>query len=149
MTPIFVDTNVFVRHFARDLPDQSALATTFLMRVDAGSIEATITESVLLELEHVLTSRSLPYRLDRGDVVKSMRAILGMGGLRLSSADRFTYDTAVDLYEGYPIDFGDALLVARMRQTGAIEVASFDRHHLDRLPNLKRIDLTAAGHRAL
>ncbi len=142
MTPIFVDTNIFVRHFAQDVPDQSEQATAFLKRAETGAVEIAVTESVLLELEHVLTSRSLPYQLDRSDTAKAFRAILGMRGLRLSRADRFVYETAVELYEGYPIDFGDALLVARMRQVGSAEVASFDRHHLDRLPGLRRVNLT-------
>lgn len=145
MTPIFVDTNIFVRHFAQDMPDQSAQATAFLKRAEVGAVDITITESVLLELEHVLTSLALPYRLDRGGMTTALRAILGMRGLRLSSADHSAYQSALGIYEQYPIDFGDALLVARMRQASATELASFDRKHFDRMPNLIRIDLTKLG----
>ncbi|MBI2953344.1 MAG: PIN domain-containing protein [Chloroflexi bacterium] len=145
---MFIDTNIFVRHFAQDVPDQSELATAFLKRAEIGAIEVAITESVLWELEHVLTSRLLPYRLDRADVAQALRAILGMRGLRLPRDDHLAYDDAVSLYEEYPIDFGDALLAARMRQIGANEVASYDRHHFDRLPNLHRIDLADPGSQA-
>jgi len=63
-------------------------------------------------------------------------------GLRLSSADHSVYQAAVEIYGKHPIDFGDALLAARMRQAGATELASFDRHHFDRLPDVAQIDLT-------
>lgn len=141
MTLVFVDTNVFVRHFAQDVPDQSAQATAFLRRAEGGAVDIAVTESVLLELEHVLTSRSLPYQLGREGMVKAFRAILGMRGLRLSGADRSVYQTAVDVYQHYPIDFGDALLASRMRRAGASDLASFDRQHFDHLSGVTRIDL--------
>ena len=137
-----MDTNIFVRHFAQDSPDQSVWATAFLKRAEAGSIEITVTETVLLELEHVLTSRALPYQLERSGMVTAFRAILGMAGLRLSGGDSLTYRTAVELYAQHPNDFGDALLIARTRQMSAQELASFDRHHFDRIEGLNRIDLT-------
>ena len=142
MTPIFVDTNVFVRHFAQDVPEQLAQATAFLMRAEAGAVDITVTESVLLELEHVLTSRALPYQLDRGGMAKGLQAILGMRGLRLSSSDRSAYLAATEIYQQYPIDFGDALLAGRMRQAGSSQLASFDQRHFDLLPNVTRVDLT-------
>ena len=145
MTPIFVDTNVFVRHFAQDVPGQSAQATTFLKRAEVGAVDITVTESVLLEIEHVLTSRALPYQLNRSGMVKALRAILGMRGLRLSTADHSAYQASIEIYEQYPIYFGDALLAARMKQAGATELASFDQHHFDRIPDLTRIDLTQVG----
>lgn len=145
MTPIFVDTNIFVRHFAQDMPDQSAQATAFLKRAEIGAIDVTVTETVLLELEHVLTSPALPYQLDRPGLAFAVRAILGMRGLRLSGTDHAVYQEAVEIYVQYPIDFGDALLAARMRHAGATELASFDRQHFDRLPGLTRIDLTQFG----
>lgn len=140
MTPIFVDTNVFVRHFAQDEPEQSAQATAFLKRAEAGAVDITVTESVLLELEHVLTSRALPYQLDRGGMVKALEAILGMRGLRLSSSDRSAYQAAAETYQQYPIDFGDALLAGRMQQAGASQLASFDQRHFDLLPYVTRVD---------
>ncbi|MBI4321096.1 MAG: PIN domain-containing protein [Chloroflexi bacterium] len=142
---MFVDTYIFVRHFAQDVPDQSQQATAFLKRTEAGVVEVTVTETVLLELEHVLTSRSLPYQLDRARMVKALTAVLEMRGLRLPADDRLAYETAVDLYEHYPVDFGDALLAARMRQAGADEVATFDQRHFDRLPKLTRVDMTQYG----
>ncbi|MDO8691886.1 MAG: PIN domain-containing protein [Dehalococcoidia bacterium] len=48
---------------------------------------------------------------------------------------------ALEIYKEYSIDFGDALLAARMRQAGATELASFDRRHFDLLPDVARIDL--------
>ncbi|MDP2663695.1 MAG: PIN domain-containing protein [Dehalococcoidia bacterium] len=141
MTPVFVDTNIFVRHFAQDVPGQSAHATAFLRRAETGAIVVTVTEAVLLELEHVLTSVSLPYRLKRDGMVQAFRAILGMRGLRLSGADRSVYEMALEIYQEYPIDFGDALMAARMRQAGATQLASFDKRHFDLLPGVARIDL--------
>lgn len=37
--PIFVDTNIFVRHFAQDLPGQAAQATAFLKRAESGALD--------------------------------------------------------------------------------------------------------------
>lgn len=145
MSPIYVDTSVFVRHFAQDVPGQSEHATDFLKLAEVGATEIVVTESVMLELEHVLTSRALSYQLDRAEMTAALRAILGLAGLRVSSADRFVFNVAVALYEEHPIDFGDALLAARMRQAGVSDLASFDRHHFDWLPEVRRVDLTQFG----
>ena len=98
-----------------------------------------------MKLEHVLTSRALPHKLDHGEMAEALRTVLGLAGLRLSNADRHVYTTAVALYEEYPIDFGDALFAARMRQVGASDLASFDRHHFDRLLEVCRVELAQFG----
>lgn len=130
----FLDANVILRYLTRDHPDHSQRAYAFLQRVEAGEIEVTITEAVIAEVVHVLSSKTL-YNVSRTDIQDQLVATLTLKGMRLRA--KGTYIRALDIYATTNLDFVDALLVAQVEQTKDAVVVSFDRDY-DKTPSVTR-----------
>ncbi len=130
----FLDANVILRYVTRDHPDHSGRAYAFLQRVEAGEIDATITEAVLAEVVHVLSSKVL-YNVPRAVIQDQLVAILTLKGMRLRAKGR--YVRALEIYATTNLDFVDALLVALVEQTKDAVVVSFDRDY-NKMPSVTR-----------
>jgi predicted nucleic acid-binding protein len=130
----FLDANVILRYITRDHPDHSARAYAFLQRVEAGEIDVTITEAVLAEVVHVLSSKVL-YNVPRAVIQDQLVAILTLKGMRLRAKGR--YVRALEIYAATNLDFVDALLVAQVEQTKDAVVVSFDRDY-GKMPSVTR-----------
>jgi len=122
----FLDANVILRYLTRDHPDHSQRAYAFLRRVETGEIEATITEAVIAEVVHVLSSKIL-YNVSRAEIQAQLVATLTLKGMRLRA--KGTYIRALDIYATTNLDFVDALLVAQVEQTKDATLVSFDRDY--------------------
>lgn len=122
----FLDANVLLRYLTRDHPDHSERAYAFLRRVETGEIDATITEAVLAEVVHVLSSKVL-YNVPRAMIQDQLVAILTLKGMRLRAKGR--YLRALEIYAATNLDFVDALLVAHVEQTKDAVLVSFDRDY--------------------
>ena len=133
---MFVDTNVFIRHVTQDDPDQAARAYKFLKQIEEGTLEARTSESVVVEIVQVLSSKRL-YALPPDEIRVNLVAILSMRGLRLEN--KRTILKALDLYASSGIDFVDALNVAHMQRLRIDTIISFDRD-FDRIPDIRRRD---------
>jgi predicted nucleic acid-binding protein len=130
----FLDANILLRYLTGDHPDHSARAYAFLQRVEAGEIEATITEAVIAEVVHVLSSKVL-YNAPRAEIRDRLVATLNLKGMRLRAKGR--YIRALDIYATTNLDFVDALLVAQVEQTKDAVVVSFDRDY-DKIASVTR-----------
>ncbi len=130
----YLDSNVVLRYLTRDHPDHSERAYTFLRRVETGEIEATITEAVIAEVVHVLSSKVL-YNTPRDEIRDRLVATLTLKGMRLRA--KATYIRALDLYATTNLDFVDALLVAHVEQTKDATLVSFDRDY-DKIASVTR-----------
>lgn len=130
----FVDTNVFVRHFTNDDPDQAERAGRIFAEVEAGTRRVTTSEAILAEVVYVLTSKTL-YKASRGQVRQLLAPILGLRGFRLRN--KRSYLEALDLFvEKRTLSFADALAVAHARHAGA-QIVSFDKS-FDRITGVTR-----------
>ncbi len=130
----FLDANVILRYLTKDHPDHSARAYAFLQRVETGEIEVTITEAVLAEVVHVLSSKTL-YNFPRTAIQERLVALLTLKGMRLRA--KGTYIRALEVYVTTNLDFVDALLVAQVEQTKDAIVVSFDRDY-NKTPSVTR-----------
>ena len=130
----FLDTNVILRFLTKDHPEQSMAALALLEQLADGRLAATTSESVIVEVVQVLSSRAL-YSLSRAEVMKHVRAVLGLKGLKLPG--KGIYRAALDIYSSTNVDFVDALTAAQMKHRGIATILSFDRH-FDRLPGVRR-----------
>jgi len=128
----FVDTNVFLRFFTNDVPEQAAAAEALFLRAAAGEIELVTNTMVLAELVWVLESY---YRLPRADVEERVMAVALMEGLALPEADLIT--EALSSYVESNVDFIDAFNAAWMRQRGVKRVITFDAKHYSRLDGIE------------
>ena len=135
----FLDTNVILRFLTRDHPQQSAAVLPLLEQIAAGTLTVTVSEAVLMETEHVLSSRLL-YNLPRADIARHLDLVLSLRGLR--TPDKAIYRRAVAIYAAVNVDLADALTVAHMERQGISTVLSFDRD-FDRFPAIRREEPSA------
>lgn len=49
MAPHFLDTNILLRHLLQDHPDQFPRSTAYLERIEAGEVQARISNTVIFE----------------------------------------------------------------------------------------------------
>jgi predicted nucleic acid-binding protein len=134
MAEQFLDTNILLRHFLQDVPDQSARATELIRRVEAGDVQVHISDIVIFEVVFTLT-RS--YRHPKAAVRDAVLALLDLPGFILPGKRRF--HRVFDLYVDLNISFADAYHVVLMEQQKLEEVVSFDRD-FDRVKTVKRVE---------
>ncbi len=130
----FLDTNILIRYLTKDPPDQAARAYNLLKQVETGTRQVAITEAIVTETVHVLSSKTL-YNVPRHDIRTHLTTILGLRGLKI--AHKRTYLRALDLYASTNLDFVDALIVAHMERVKATILISFDRD-FDHIPGITR-----------
>ena len=137
---IFLDTNVFLRHLT-EAPDARTqrfqdIAEALFLAVEEGTAEATTSELVLHETMYFLTHRNF-YNYPTEQAVTSVRALLQLRGIRLSTSDRMVIFRALDLLEERPsLGFADSMIAARCEHHGW-ELATFDEQ-LGSLPEITR-----------
>jgi uncharacterized protein len=138
MESLFLDTNVIIWFVTQDDPDKAARARLLLKQVEAGVLTLITSESVVVEIVQVLSSKVL-YNQPRPIVAGHVGAILGLPKLKL--ANKRTILRALELWANasVSVDFVDALSVAHMERQQISAIASFD-HDFDRFPQIDRRD---------
>lgn len=124
-----LDTNVLVRHFTGDPPDQARRATLFLQ--DARSL--VLTDVAFAETAYVLESY---YRTPRAVVAGHLRAAIDAPSVRVD--DPLALHRALELYER-GLHLVESYLVARAESGAADSIASFDRG-IDRVATVRRVE---------
>ena len=129
---LFVDTNVFLRFFTDDIPEQAAAAEALFRRAATGAVRLVTNPMVFAEIVWVLESY---YHLARPDVEERAMAVALMNGLELPEIDLVT--EALSLYVAANVDFIDAYNASWMRQRGIKRVVTFDAKHYSRLEGIE------------
>ena len=130
--PLFVDTNVFLRFFTNDVPEQAAAAETLFRQAGAGQIQLVTSVMVIAEIVWVLESH---YHLPRPEVEERAMAVALMDGLVLPEIDLVT--EALSFYGASNVDFIDAFNASWMRQHGIDRVATFDAKHFSQAEGIE------------
>lgn len=123
---IFIDTNVIVRYFMdSDFDDYRRMnrqATALFDRAAGGEVELFISDAVVAEIAHVLTSK---LRVPVEDVAIRLAALLRMPNLVMTN--REIVIEALEIWRQRPsLGFVDALGAAYGRQPGN-QLATFDK----------------------
>ncbi len=126
---VLLDTNILVRHFTGDPPEQAARVRAFLRTTH----DLFATDLIVAEIVYVLESY---YEAPRATVAEHLRSALGSP--RIGFADVSVLWRAVELYEFERLDFPEAYLAAVAEVSGSA-VASFDRS-LDRIESVTRVE---------
>jgi predicted nucleic acid-binding protein len=137
--PAFVDANIFLRYLTRDHAQHSRAVLPLFESLEEGTVSAVTSVPVLVEVVHVLSSRSL-YNLPREDVRRHLLVIVNLRGLKL--VGKGVLRRALDVYVQHNVDFTDALIVAQMEQQGLDTLLSFDRD-FDRIKTINRHEPSA------
>ncbi|OGW39673.1 MAG: hypothetical protein A2X58_14705 [Nitrospirae bacterium GWC2_56_14] len=122
--PVFVDTNVFLRFFVRDVEAQYVKAHALFERAEAGKIKLETSELVIAEIVWVLESF---YGFTRKKITEVLTTLLASRNLKIANHSRISY--AVSLYSSENMDFIDAYNIAYMKSKEFIKVATFDVKH--------------------
>ncbi len=127
MTQIFVDTNIFLRYFTNDVPEQVDQVDLLLQRARRGEVQLCTTAMVIAEV--VWTLRSY-YQLSQAEIRDRVLAIINTPGLMVSDANLLV-EAAVS-YVARNVDFIDAYNIAWMKNSNVSMACTFDKKHFSR-----------------
>jgi predicted nucleic-acid-binding protein len=129
-----LDTNVLIRHFTGDPPDQAGRVAARIR--DAAPDGLLLLDLHVAECVYVLEG---PYKQSKASVARLISSVLGLSAIRVEHED--VIRRSLDLYvSGF--DFADAYLVARAEEQRVGHVLSFDRFDakLRRSTDVRRVD---------
>ena len=132
----FIDTDVIIRFLTGDDPVKQQRAARLFEQVEQGNATLVAPDTVIADAVYVLSSPRL-YNLPRREVAALLIPLVRLSGFRVQN--RRAVLAALNLY-GYgatKLDFGDALIVASMSQSGSQTVYSFDTG-FDKIPGINR-----------
>ncbi|BBO81232.1 hypothetical protein DSCO28_17980 [Desulfosarcina ovata subsp. sediminis] len=135
MNVCFIDTNLFIRYLTNDDPGKADRVERLLKQAANGEIELVTAEMVLAEVVWVLESY---YQLEKRRITELLKAILSTPGLKVLNGK--IVENALNYYSLKNIDFVDAYIVALMEKRKIAGIYSFDKKHLDRITNIKRME---------
>lgn len=132
--PVFVDTNVFLRFFVKDVESQYEQARVLFEKAETGKIKLETSELVIAEIVWVLESF---YGFSRKEITGVLSVLLASKNLRIASHARIS--DAVDLYSGGNMDFIDAYNIAYMRSKKYSKIATFDIKHFKKVEGITAV----------
>jgi len=121
---VFVDTNVFLRFFVKDVPSHYEKALALFEKAENGKIKLETSELVIAEIVWVLESF---YGFTRKEIVEVLTTLLASRNLKIANHAKIAH--AVALYLAGSMDFIDAYNIAYMRSKEYTKVATFDVKH--------------------
>ncbi len=130
-TPIFVDTNVFLRFFVRDVEPLYQKARELFQKAEEGKIVLETTDLVIAEIVWVLESY---YDLSRVEIKEIVETILETKNIRI--INKSLIEDAIGLYGKSKMDFVDAFNAAYMKKKGMKNLATFDKAHYKNIEGL-------------
>jgi predicted nucleic acid-binding protein len=134
MAPQFLDTNILLRHLLQDHPQQSPRATAYLQRIEAGQVQARISDTVVFETVFTLQRT---YRRSRASIQAALLPLIELPGIILPGKRRLRQ--VFDLYVTRNIAFADAYHAVLMQCLKLEVIVSFDTE-LDRVTEIRRIE---------
>jgi predicted nucleic acid-binding protein len=133
--PVFVDTNVFLRFFVRDVESLYEKARALFEKAEAGKIKLETSELVIAEIVWVLESF---YGFTRKEITEVLITLLSSRNLKIANAGRV--NDAVRLYHASEnMDFIDAYNIAYMKSKEVTKVATFDHKHYKKVEGITTI----------
>lgn len=134
MSDPFIDTDVIIRFLTKDDLKKQAEAAALFEQLKTRKLRVVAPDTVIADAVYVLSSPRL-YNLPRLEVAHLLVPLIRLPGFKVQHHQAML--RALELYASTNLDFGDALIVAEMEQTGSNIVYSYDTH-FDNLPNINR-----------
>ena len=135
MKTCFVDTNLFVRYLTDDDPEKADRVEALLNEATGGEIRLITSDLVMAELVWVLESS---YDLKPAAITPMIRAILTTPGWEVINSA--VVGRAFEIYQDQNVDFVDGHIAALAEKLNISEIYSFDKKHLSRIENIRRIE---------
>lgn len=122
--PIFVDTNVFLRFFVRDVESFYQKAKELFEKAENGEVKLETSDLVIAEIVWVLESY---YDFSKSEIKEVVDTILETKNIKVANYSRVK--EAVDLYASGKMDFIDAYNISYIKAKDYKKVATFDIKH--------------------
>ena len=135
MKTCFMDTNLFIRYLVNDDPGKADRVEKLLEQATSGKIRLVTADLVIAEGIWVLESA---YGLKNAEITPMVKGILATPGIEVTNAG--LVGRSLDYYESLNIDFIDGYIAAVMDRMKITELYSFDKKHISRIRELKRIE---------
>jgi predicted nucleic acid-binding protein len=132
--PPILDTNVLLRHFLGDHPDQSPRATAYISQIERGERRVRTADTVVFETVFVLERT---FHHPKAMIRDGVLGVLNLPGIVLPGKRRVRQ--AFMLYVELNLPFADAYHAVLAMELGAGEIVSFDRD-FDRIPDVRRAE---------
>jgi predicted nucleic-acid-binding protein len=129
--PVFVDTNVFLRFFVKDVEHQYEKARILFEKAEAGKVKLETSELVIAEIVWVLESF---YGFTRKEITDLLVILLSSRNLKIANSSRIS--AAVQLYASGTMDFIDAYNIAYMKSRDMTKVATYDHKHYKKIEGI-------------
>ena len=129
--PVFVDTNVFLRFFVRDVEPFYQKSKEFFEKAEKGEIRLETSEMVIAEIVWVLESY---YGFTKAEIAEVVETILETRSIRVANHTRLK--EAIKLYISESMDFIDAYNIAYMKARNYKKVATFDIKHFKNIEGI-------------
>ena len=127
---IFADTNLFIRIFAKDDPEQLSHVLALLRRAEQGEFTLVTNVPVIAEIVWVMEGKGS----GRDIIQDSIWALLNTKGVQVDHSD--LVGQAIDIYASKNIDFIDAYSICWMQANGITTDYTFDRRHFSRVAGI-------------
>jgi predicted nucleic acid-binding protein len=128
---VFVDTNVFLRFFVKDVEARYEKAHALFAKAEAGKIKLETSELVIAEIVWVLESF---YGFTRKEVTEVLATLLASRNLKIAGHARIS--GAVQLYASGNMDFIDAYNIAYIKSKEYTKIATFDSKHFKKVEGI-------------
>jgi predicted nucleic-acid-binding protein len=132
--PIFVDTNVFLRFFVRDVESFYQKARELFEKAERGDAKLETSDIVIAEIVWVLESY---YDFSKAEIKEVVDTILETKNIRVSNHSRVK--EAIHNYAAGKIDFIDACNIAYIKSKGLKRIVTFDVKHFKHIEGLTNI----------
>lgn len=134
MADPFIDTDVIIRLLTRDDLRKQERAAALFDAVESGNLTLVAPDTVIADAVFVLGSPRL-YNLPRTEIQALLSTLLRLPGVKVHNKRALLQ--ALELYASTNLDFGDAMIVAALRQADSHALYSYD-HHFDSIGMLER-----------
>jgi predicted nucleic acid-binding protein len=131
--PVFVDTNVFLRFFVKDVESLYEKARALFEKAEAGKVKLETSELVIAEIVWVLESF---YGFTRKEITDVLTTLLSSRNLKIANSARIS---DVQLYASGNMDFIDAYNIAYMKSKEISKVATFDYKHYKKVEGVTTV----------
>lgn len=128
---VFVDTNVFLRFFVRDIESFYQKAKDLFERAEKGVLILETNDMVIAEIVWVLESY---YGFTKAEIKEVIDTILETKNVKVANHSRVK--EAVNLYASGKMDFIDACNIAYIKEKGYKKVATFDVKHFKNIEGI-------------
>ena len=129
-----VDTNLFIRVFTKDEPEQSEAALSVFREAANGGLTLVINDLIIAEIIWVLRSS---YRFDATRIRQQVLMFLNTPGLKVEPADLKSQADPLTLSVEKNIDYIDAYIACWMKAHDISIIYTFNKRHFSRVDGIE------------